>query len=189
LNTAAKISFFAFVMIALHVCRATVFFENTGTTNGWMTLWHEKGNLLQTNSPTYRGPTAVRCETTYDPKYEGRYHTELRKGGMAALGMDRYYGFAFYLPANWEFDNQSYNIQTKAGVYNDAAAIPAITSVLNEGASRRHGAGCVLLSIDGHGEFMKYVNAINLMAANGPNEFWWSPRSPLTGGSPDGKGN
>ncbi len=105
-------SFVALLLLAAaNVCRATIYFENTGTTNGWTTLWHEKGNLLQTNSPTYRGPTAVRCETTYDPNYGGRYHTELRKGGMAALGMDRYYGFAFYLPANWEFDNQSYNIQ------------------------------------------------------------------------------
>jgi Polysaccharide lyase len=111
-NSLAKL-FVTLLLLATasSICRATVFFENTGTTNGWTTLWHEKGNLLQTNSPTYRGPTAVRCETTYDPKYEGRYHTELRKGGMAALGMDRYYGFAFYLPANWEFDNQSYNIQ------------------------------------------------------------------------------
>lgn len=93
------------------ICRATIYFENTGTTNGWTTLWHERGNLLQTNSPTYKGPTAVRCETIYSATYGGRYHTELRKSGMAALGMDRYYGFAFYLPPNWEFDPQNYNIQ------------------------------------------------------------------------------
>src|SRR5581483_2880743 len=74
--------------------------------------WHEdKGSLLVTNTPTYKGPTAVRCRTIYDPGYSGRYHTEMRKSGMAALGMDRYYGFAFYLPADWEFDNQNYNLQ------------------------------------------------------------------------------
>jgi prepilin-type N-terminal cleavage/methylation domain-containing protein len=85
----------------------------------------------------------------------------------------------------WEPDDS----QTNTGVYNDAAAIPAITAKLNEGASRRHGAGCVMLSIDGHTEFMKYVVATNLMATKGPNEFWWSPPSPATGGWPDGHGN
>lgn len=91
---------------------ANIYFENTGLTNGWTTLWHEdQGSLLETNNPTYKGPSAVRCRTVYRSTYRGRYHTELRKGGMAALGMDRFYGFAFYLPANWEFDDQSYNIQ------------------------------------------------------------------------------
>jgi len=99
-------------VLAPCVGNATIFFENTGLTNGWTTLWHEdQGSLLETNNPTYKGPSAVRCRTVYRPTYRGRYHTELRKGGMAALGMDRYYGFAFYLPANWEFDDQSYNIQ------------------------------------------------------------------------------
>src|SRR5262249_40964306 len=94
------------------VSKATIYFENTGTTNGWTTLWHEdQGSLTQLSDPTYKGPNAVRCRTVYRSTYSGRYHTELRKSGMAALGMDRYYGFAFYLPPNWEFDNQSYNIQ------------------------------------------------------------------------------
>lgn len=85
----------------------------------------------------------------------------------------------------WEPDDT----QTSFGVYNDGAAIPTVSGSHNEGASRRHGAGCVLLSLDGHTEFMKYVNATNLMGKSGPNEFWWSPTSPKTGGWSDGKGS
>src|SRR6185369_1867718 len=99
-----KIVVATLLLAAGQYCRATVYFENTGTTNGWTTLWHEdQGSLLQTNSPTYKGPEAVRARTIYRPTYRGRYHTELRKSGMAALGQDRYYGFAFYLPPDWEF--------------------------------------------------------------------------------------
>lgn len=114
--TSAPISWTAITWLLLAAapvaCDAGVYFENTGTTDGWTTLWHEdKGSLLVTNNPTYKGMTAVRCRTIYDTNYSGRYHTEMRKSGMAALGENRYYGFAFYLPSNWEFDNQNYNIQ------------------------------------------------------------------------------
>jgi len=85
----------------------------------------------------------------------------------------------------WEPDDS----QTAGGVYNDGSAIPAITATLNEGASRRHVSGCVMLSLDGHTEFIKYINATNLMAMKGINDFWWSPGSPNTGGWPNGHGN
>lgn len=84
----------------------------------------------------------------------------------------------------WEPDDT----QT-AQAYNDGSAMPQVTGGLNEGPSRRHVTGCVLLAIDGHTEFMKYSTATNLMASSGINEFWWSPASPHTGGWPDGHGN
>ena len=84
----------------------------------------------------------------------------------------------------WEPDDT----QSATSVYNDAAAIPSVTPPLNEGASRRHVTGCVFLVTDGHTEFLKYEAATNLMAIKGPNEFWWSPMSPATGGWPNGHG-
>jgi hypothetical protein len=99
---------------------AYVTFENTGTTNGWSSLWAEdgQGSLLQTNTPTYKGSTAVRCRTVFRTTYGGRYHTELRKGGMATMGTEHYYGFAFYLPSDWQFVDQSFNIQQFIGNVN-----------------------------------------------------------------------
>jgi len=84
----------------------------------------------------------------------------------------------------WEPDDT----QT-ALAYNDGSAIPQVTGSHNEGPSRRHVTGCVLLGIDGHTEFMRYFDATNMMASKGINEFWWSPGSPNTGGWPDGHGN
>src|SRR5581483_11082451 len=55
-----------FVTVAF-TSKAFVTFENTGTTNGWSTLWAEdgQGGLLETNTPTYEGSTAVRCRTVF----------------------------------------------------------------------------------------------------------------------------
>ena len=72
--------------------------------------------------------------------------------------------------------------------YNDGSAIPQVAGTLNEGPSRRHATGCVLLGTDGHTEFMKYLNATNLMNMKS-SEFWWAPLSPATGGWPDGHGS
>ena len=80
----------------------------------------------------------------------------------------------------WEPDDSQ-----GAGAYNDGASTPQIS----EGASRRHLPGSVVLGIDSHAQFIKYMAATNLMASQGPNEFWWDPNRPVTGGWPDGNGN
>jgi hypothetical protein len=96
--------------------QAAVVFENRGTTSGWSTLWHEdQGSVTEVTSPTYKGETALRCRTIYRAAYRGRYHSEARRAGMAKRGLDRYYGFTFYLPSNWEFRPQSYNFQQFIG--------------------------------------------------------------------------
>jgi len=79
----------------------------------------------------------------------------------------------------WEPDDSQ-----GAGAYNDGSSVPKAS----EGPSNRHVVGCVLLGLDGHTEFMKYTTATNLMGTQGPNQFWWSPASPVTGGWPDGHG-
>jgi prepilin-type N-terminal cleavage/methylation domain-containing protein len=129
-----------------------------------------------TNSPTSSWPTRPNQMSTYLMNGAASCYYNMQPVKLTQI---RRVGYIM-----WEPDDT----QTNTGVYNDAAAIPAITSALNEGASRRHGAGCVLLSIDAHTEFVKYIIATNLMATKGPNDFWWSPRSPVTGGWPDGHG-
>jgi hypothetical protein len=94
----------------------SVVFQNTGTTSGWSTLWHEdQGSVTQVSSPAYKGGQALRCRTVYRAPWRGRYHSEARKAGMAQRGQDRYYGFTFYLPSNWQFVEQNYNIQQFIG--------------------------------------------------------------------------
>lgn len=79
----------------------------------------------------------------------------------------------------WEPDDSGGN------VYNDGSSIPKV----GEGPSKRHVNGCVLLRLGGSTDFMKYEDLYGLMTAKGPNEIWYSPAAPKTGGSPDGSGN
>ncbi len=80
----------------------------------------------------------------------------------------------------WEPDDSQ-----GAGAYNDGSSVPQ----LSEGASKRHLPGSVVLGLDAHVVFLKYSAATNVMAAQGPNDFWWDPKRPNTGGWPDGNGN
>lgn len=42
---------------------------------------------------------------TYDPEYRGRYHSEVLFSNASQHGQTAYYGFAFKLAPNWEFDD------------------------------------------------------------------------------------
>jgi prepilin-type N-terminal cleavage/methylation domain-containing protein len=79
----------------------------------------------------------------------------------------------------WEPDDSAGN------VYNDGSSIPEV----GEGPSKRHVNGCVVLRLGGSTDFLKYTDLLSLMTAKGPNEIWYSPAAPKTGGSPDGSGN
>jgi len=90
---------------------ATVVFHNTGTTSGWSQILVEhNGSVSQVTSPVYKGSTAVKATQVYDAGYTGRFHSELITNNGYTPGQMRFYGFAFYLPANWQFVNQGYNI-------------------------------------------------------------------------------
>lgn len=69
---------------------------------------------------------------------------------------------------------------TGNGVYNDASAYAAYPS-------RRHDTGCVVLRIGGSTDFVKYEKMQQLDNTPGPNEVWYGPNSPVTGGYPDGR--
>jgi hypothetical protein len=90
---------------------ATVLFRNTGTTSGWNQVFVEHlGSVAQVSSPAYRGPTALRVTQVYDAGYTGRYHSELVRSDGYRPGQMRFYGFAMYIPSNWQSVGQGFNI-------------------------------------------------------------------------------
>jgi hypothetical protein len=115
--TSCAVLFAAAVLNVASVAEASVVFSNTGNLSGWSSLWQENGrcSLTQVSSPVYKGSTAVRARCIYSSSYSGRYHGEMRKSGMAQRGQDRYYGFAFYIPSNWQNVQQGFNIQQFIG--------------------------------------------------------------------------
>jgi hypothetical protein len=68
---------------------------------------------------------------------------------------------------------------TLNGVYNDASAYAAYPS-------RRHVTGCVVLRIGGSTDLLQYQALQKLETSQGPNEVWFGPLSPVTGGYPSG---
>ncbi len=89
----------------------SVLFHNAGTTSGWSTSTHEHwGTVTQVGSPSYKGGNAIKVTQIYDSAYTGRYHSEEVWNDGYRPGDQRFYGFAFYLPADWQFVNQSFNI-------------------------------------------------------------------------------
>jgi prepilin-type N-terminal cleavage/methylation domain-containing protein len=85
----------------------------------------------------------------------------------------------FWEPVNVNA-NGSYN-----GAFNDASSYPTV----NEGPNKVDGKGSVVLSMDASTHYMIYGALTNIMLSKGPNEMWYSPISPNTGGWPDGTGN
>ncbi|KAG0558699.1 hypothetical protein KC19_10G047600 [Ceratodon purpureus] len=114
----------AMVTVFLVVARlgeATVLFHNTGTTpTGWDSVNQEHlGTVTQVTNVVYKGTTAIKCLQTYDPSYTGRYHSEVVKNNVYKRGDTGFYGFAFRLQADWEFDNQIYNIAQFIADFSD----------------------------------------------------------------------
>ena len=68
--------------------------------------------------------------------------------------------------------------------FNDGSSVPNA----KEGPSKIDGKGSLVLYLDSSVHYMLYNDLINLMTTKGPNEIWYSPSAPLTGGWPDGNG-
>lgn len=91
--------------------QASVIFHNTGTLSGWNSINHEhNGSVSEVTNVTYEGPTAIKVTQVYDPSYTGRYHSEVVKSNVYHRGDTGFYGFAFRLQNDWQFQSQSYNI-------------------------------------------------------------------------------
>lgn len=86
----------------------TVYFENTGTTAGWDTVYTQQiGKITVVNSPVYRGSTAIAFEQTWNNVMTG-YHSEVIKRTTQSEGQDRYYGKVIRLPSDWYWENDNY---------------------------------------------------------------------------------
>jgi len=100
-------SLFAFALAA----QAGDAFKNTGTVSGWSSINKEhKGSVTEVTNVTHKGATAIKVTQIYDAAYSGRYHSEVVKNNAYRYGDTGFYGFAFRLPADWQFQSQSYNI-------------------------------------------------------------------------------
>ncbi|ADO69935.1 polysaccharide lyase [Stigmatella aurantiaca] len=101
-------SLFAVALVA----EAAVIFHNTGTLSGWNSINREhNGSVTEVTNVTYGGsPTALKMTQIYDSAYKGRYHSEVVKNNVYRRGDTGFYGFAFRLQNDWQFQPQSYNI-------------------------------------------------------------------------------
>ncbi|MFI9846072.1 polysaccharide lyase [Nonomuraea sp. NPDC051941] len=92
---------------------AEVFFQDTGTLTGWSNYPQEpqkQGVIRTVSSPVYKGTTAIEAQQTYLDE-GGGYHSETVQNRTQAVGQDRYYGQAIYLPPNWQFHHQNVTFQ------------------------------------------------------------------------------
>ncbi|KAL2173013.1 polysaccharide lyase family 20 protein [Thermothelomyces heterothallicus CBS 202.75] len=104
------------LFIALLAAQPTVWakqiFTNRGTLDGWGGKQTEhKGEIKEVSDVFYDQPPALVMTQTYDKSYTGRYHSEVRVLNAYKHGDTRFYGFAFRLPPDWQFEPaQSYDL-------------------------------------------------------------------------------
>ncbi|KAL2133657.1 hypothetical protein VTI74DRAFT_1935 [Chaetomium olivicolor] len=87
-------------------------FTNRGTLNGWGGSQTEhNGEINEVTDVFFDQPPALVMTQTFDVSYTGRYHSEVRVLNAYKHGDTRFYGFAFRLPPDWQFDPpQSYDL-------------------------------------------------------------------------------
>lgn len=149
---------------------------NTAPYNANEILAYQDGQFWQyiKNTKIYRCPLD-KTNTVFFRQRANKLSTYVQNGavcGYGSLAPRTYNQTDFRQDAflSWEPDEQSSSLG--AGVYNDAASFPTT----GEGIGRRHGKiGGVMLSFDGHVEFLKY----NVFQAeqNSPvkNRLWCNP--------------
>jgi hypothetical protein len=104
--------------------QATPTFQNSGTLSGW----HGKeidsgtrGTVQEVTNNVLKPSTALKSTQTYlGTSYKGRYHAEVYRTDGYRPGDTRYYGFAFRLSSEWEFDGgQKYNLAQFIADFSD----------------------------------------------------------------------
>ncbi|KAK3305005.1 polysaccharide lyase-domain-containing protein [Chaetomium strumarium] len=91
--------------------RAEQIFTNRGTLSGLKTQTEHNGELKEDSSTFFDQPPSLVMTQTFDPSYTGRYHSEVHIANGYRHGDRRFYGFAFRLAPDWQFDPpQSYNL-------------------------------------------------------------------------------
>ncbi|KAJ6780417.1 hypothetical protein PWT90_02304 [Aphanocladium album] len=90
---------------------ATRLFYNSGTLQGWDYVRREhKGTVDEVTNVSYKSGTSLKMTQTYDPSYNGRYHSEVDHNDGYSRGDERFYGFMFRVSEKWEFVSQNLNI-------------------------------------------------------------------------------
>jgi hypothetical protein len=97
---------------ALPTTVAEQIFNNRGNLDGWGGQQTEhKGEIKEVTNVFFDEPPALAMMQTFDASYTGRYHSEVRVLNAYQHGDTRFYGFAFQLPPDWQFDPpQSYDL-------------------------------------------------------------------------------
>lgn len=98
-------------------------FVNHGTTSGWSSSWidpNTNGYIEDSTTVHYDQSQSLKFgqEYLYDT-YDGRYHAEKIYSNGYKRDEEKYYGFAFRLHSDWEFDSQNYNIAQFGTNFND----------------------------------------------------------------------
>jgi len=99
-------------------------FTNHGTTSGWSNQYIDAGTQGKISDSTSAsldaGGQSLKFEQTYlGSSYSGRYHAEKHYANGYKRDDEKYYGFAFRLHSQWEFDPQSYNIAQFGADFGD----------------------------------------------------------------------
>lgn len=102
---------------------ATREFVNHGTTSGWSDQYIDpdtNGYIVDSTSASFGGGQSLKFGQEYlGSKYSGRYHAEKHYANGYKRDDEKYYGFAFRLHSDWEFDPQSYNIAQFGANFDD----------------------------------------------------------------------
>jgi hypothetical protein len=103
---------FVALLATLPAVRAEQIFSNRGTLSGWGgTQTEHKGEIKEVTDVFFDEPPALVMTQTFDASYSGRYHSEVRVLNAYRHSDTRFYGFAFRLPPDWQFDpSQSYDL-------------------------------------------------------------------------------
>jgi hypothetical protein len=112
-----------------HPINAVPEFANHGTLAGWSVVPkpEAQGTVENVTDVVYRGKTALKMTQTYmnDTEYKGRYHSEVWYKNGYHRGETKFYGFAFRLAKDWQFDPpQSYNIAQWITNFTDVKPCP-----------------------------------------------------------------
>ncbi|EGR52820.1 uncharacterized protein TRIREDRAFT_53186 [Trichoderma reesei QM6a] len=104
-------SLLAAALALLPAASATRSFYNDGHLNGWDYVRKEnQGTVSEVSNVVFKGTSALKMTQTYTPGYTGRYHSEVDHNRGYQRGEEQFYGFAFRLSEDWQFQPQSYNI-------------------------------------------------------------------------------
>jgi hypothetical protein len=158
---------------------AGVYFQDTGTVAGWNNFPQrpqKQGVLRTVTTPAYKGGTAIEARQTYVDE-GGGYHSETVQHGAQAVGQDRYYGQAVYLPPTWRFHDQNVTFQQWSP--EDPEGPWELMYVINDelriGGSGGFSATLAKIT-DQRGKWIRVVTRLKLHPTEGAFEVWVNGR-------------